>query len=166
MFGKIILAQIILINGFGVAQHSHKLNGCITDSIRNTETAFTRFEIESRFKGNMRWFLTRNIGLDSLLCQLEPSDTFFADTARITFLMGRKGSISNVNVSKATNLIFKAEALRLFKLSSCNWQMGEQGGRYVDGWVQFELYFRINRMHGEIKMNIDYKQILPVEVIL
>ena len=160
------ISLIVVVHGFSFAQLWDKTNGCITDTIKDTEAVFTRFTSEPMFKGNMKWFLTKNISLDIFLHSMQPSDTVILDTARFQFLMSKKGEISNVTISKAKSLIFQTEVMRLFRLSSCSWQIGDQGGRYVNGWAQFEIYFRLTRKYGEIKINVDYKQIVPVDLSL
>src|SRR5574343_330532 len=149
---------------FLTAQVWDKTNGCITDTLNETEAVFTRFTSEPQFKGNMKWFLTKNISLDIFLHSMSPNDTIFTDTARIQFIVSKKGEISNVTISKVKSQIFRSEVLRLFRLSSCSWEKGDQGGRYVNGWAQFEIYISVIRKYGEIKSNIDYKQIVPVDL--
>lgn len=146
------------------AQVWDKTNGCITDTLKDTEAVFTRFTSEPSFKGNMKWFLTKHLSIDVFLHAMNISDTIFVDTARVQFVMSKKGEISNVSLSKTKSQIFQAEVMRLFRLSSCSWERGDQGGRYVNGWVQFEIYFQLTRKYGEIRSTIDYKQILPVDL--
>ena len=168
ILSKIILTILLIgaFHGFAGAQVWDKMNGCITDTLKNTEAVFTRFTTEPMFKGNMKWFLTKNISLDIFLQSMQPGDTVFLDTARFKFLMSKKGEISNVTITEAKSQVFQTEVMRLFRLSSCSWQIGDQGGRYVNGWAQFEIYFRLTRKYGQIKMNIDYKQIVPVDLSL
>ncbi|HSK14472.1 MAG TPA: hypothetical protein VK907_14725, partial [Phnomibacter sp.] len=136
---KVILTILLslFMHGFLLAQVWDKTNGCITDTLKDAEAVFTRFTSEPKFKGNMKWFLTKNISLDIFLHSMTPRDTVFVDTARIQFLMSKKGEISNVTISKVKSQIFQAEVIRLFRLSSCSWERGDQGGRYVNGWAQF-----------------------------
>ena len=162
----LVIFLISLIHGHAVAQLWDKTNGCITDSLINTEVVFTRMEIEPKFKGSMKWFLTKNISLDIFLHSMHPSDTILTDTARIKFVMSKKGEISNISISKGKNHLFQSEAMRVFRLSSCSWQVGVQGGRLVNGWAQFEIYFHLTRRFGEVKMNVDYKQIIPAQLDL
>ena len=166
MLRKIIFSVlfIFLLQGFAFSQSWDRTNGCITDTLRDSEAVFTRFTTEPMFKGNMKWFLTRNISLDVFLHSMQISDTIFADTVRIKFIMSKKGEISNISVTKTRYPVFESEALRLFRLSSCSWERGDQGGRYVNGWAQFEIYFCLIREYGEIVMNIDYKQIVPPDL--
>lgn len=158
-----ILLNVFVFN-FLTAQVWDKTNGCITDTLKDTKAVFTRFTSEPKFKGNMKWFLTKNISLDPFLHCMQSSDTVFVDTARFQFLIDKTGEISNVTISKSKNQIFQAEVMRLFRLSSCSWERGDQGGIYVNGWAQFEIFFRLTRKYGEIKTTIDYIQIVPVDL--
>lgn len=165
MLRKLILLLVLATICDGVlAQTYDKSNGCISDTLTNSEKVFSRMEVIPLFKGNMKRFLIDNISIDLFLRHLQPKDTLFADAARVKFVMSKKGEISNVAVSKTKNHLFQAEILRLLRLSSCNWQIGSQGGRYVNGWAQFDIYFRIVRMNGELRINVDYKQHDPPEM--
>jgi hypothetical protein len=158
-----LLFFMAAVNYCVFAQTYDKSNGCLSDTLSNSEKVFSRMEVIPLFKGNMKRFLIDNISVDIFLRYLHPKDTLFADTARIKFVMSKKGEISNILVSKAKTALFQAEILRLLRLSSCNWQIGSQGGRYVNGWAQFDVYFRLVRMNGELRINVDYKQHDPPE---
>lgn len=110
-------------------------NGCITETLKEKEVVFSRFTVEPRFEGNMKWFLTRNISLDAILHSMNPSDTIFSDTARVTFIISKRGEISDVRISKVRSQIFQTEVTRLFRLTSCSWESGVQEGSYVNGWA-------------------------------
>lgn len=147
-----------------IAQTYDKSNGCISDTLTDTEKVFSRMEIVPLFKGNIKRFLADNISIDLFLRYMQPKDSLFADTARVKFIMSKKGEISNISISKVKSELFRAEVLRLLRLSSCNWQIGENGSRRVNGWAQFDIYFRLARRNGEVKMNVDFKQYEPPEM--
>lgn len=164
---KILISIIFLVVGVHYspfAQTYDKSNGRILDTLDDTEKVFSRMEIIPLFKGNMRRFLADNISIDLFLHYMQPTDSAFVDTARVKFIMSKKGDISNISLSKAKSELFKTEVLRLLRLSSCNWQIGQGGGRRLNGWAQFDVYFRLVRRNGEVIMNVDYKQYNPPEM--
>lgn len=128
------------------------------------ENVFTRTEITPLFKGNMHWFLIDNISIDNFLRYMPPNENLIVDTARVNFIMSKNGEIANVTISKTHSFLFQSEVLRLLRLSSCNWQIGSQGGRSVNAWVQFEIYFQLVRMNGELRVNIGYRQFEPPQM--
>lgn len=167
MLRELILLFLLLTTGNSAfAQVYDKSNGCISDTLSNSEKVFSRMEIIPLFKGNMKRFLIDNISIDLFMRYLSSKDTLFTDTARVKFVMSKKGEISNVIINKANSPLFQNEVLRLLKLSSCNWQIGSQGGRYVNGWAQFDIYFRLVRRNGELKINVNYKQFEPPEMTM
>ena len=152
---------IIFVNSYSFAQNNQKSDDDFTDTINKIDKIFIRFPYEPMFKGNMKSFLTKNISLEIFLRYMQPGDTLLTDTANIKFMLSYKGEFKNILFTKAKDSLFKYEVMRLFNLSSGNWNIAQQGGRLVNSFVQFEIYFRITRQPGEIKMNIHYKQIVP-----
>jgi hypothetical protein len=165
-----MLTKLTLVAFFVVGVHCSlfgqtfdKSNPSIVDTVSNSEHIFSRMEIIPLFKGNMKRFLADNISIDLFLRYMQPSDSLFIDTARVKFIMSKKGIISNVSISKVKSELFKVEVMRLLRLSSCNWQIGENGGRRLNGWAQFDVYFRLAKKNGEVIMNVDFMQYDPPE---
>jgi len=149
---------------FTCAQTYDKSKGCISDSLVTLDDVFSRIEVTPLFKGNMRRFLIDNLSIDLFLRYMSFKDTLITDTARVKFVMTKKGEIANVFLSKTKSPLFQSEILRLLRLSSCNWQIGSQGGRLVNAWVQVDIYFRLVRMNGELNVNVGYKQFDPPDM--
>ena len=166
--GTIMLRNIILIVLFFsykpvYGQSFVQSDSCITDTLINPEFAFTRTDHTPLYKGNFKRFLTDNIDIGLFLRDLQSKDTVFTDTARVKFIMSKNSKMSNFSISKVHDHIFGTEVIRLIRLASCNWQPANQGGRFVNSWVQFDIYFSLTSNSGEIKMNIDYKNYDPPE---
>lgn len=166
MLKKLISVAFVMFSwvSYGLSQTFDQSNGCVSDTLVNPGKVLTRIDTHPAFKGNMKRFLTNNISIDVFLRYMQPEDTLFSDTARIKFVLSKAGVISNISIGKVKNPLFQAEVLRLLRLSSCNWQIGQSGGRLVNAWVQYDIYYRIVRKNGEVKMNLDYKQFDPPEM--
>jgi hypothetical protein len=153
---------MIIFSGSNLsAQLFDRTNGCIIDTLETPENVFTRFEIAPRFRGNMQWFLTKNIHIDKFLDNIDAQETYFADTAKVRFIITRKGEIGAVSITDCNVALFEKEVFRLFRLSSCSWEPGLQGSRYVNGWFQFYVILRVERRYGSINASINYTEISP-----
>jgi hypothetical protein len=138
-----------------------KASDCLKDTLRHGEVAFTKTEITAIFKGDFRQYLTLNMSIDLFMRYILHRDSVFNDTASVKFVVSKYAEVSNIQVSKSQSPFFQAEIMRLLHISACNWHAASNGGRMVNSWIQFDIYVSLVRKRGEVKMNLDFKQLYP-----
>lgn len=133
---------------------------CYVDKFLEDEPVFTRIQINASFKGGVRafqTFLIKNIDHSKIISQLTHSQTVYADTAMVKFIITKKGTMSNLTVKNTNSDVFQKEIEEVFKKSSCHWVPGNYSGRPVNGWYQYDIYYRAKIRYGTLNISVDFK---------
>jgi hypothetical protein len=102
-------------------------------------------------------FLMTNISFQKLVGDLSQSERTYSDTARIKFIVSKKGTLSDLSVTLSKKKIFADEIVRVIKKSSCNWVAGGTE-RLLSGWYQLDIYYLIDRRHNEVTTKVTVKE--------
>lgn len=101
-------------------------------------------------------YLMTNISFQKLVTDLSQNEKTYTDTARIKFIVAKDGSISDLSVTLAKKKIFTDEIIAVIKNSSCNWIAGGTE-RLLTGWLQFDIYYSIDRRYNEVATKLKIK---------
>ncbi len=154
----IVLASIICCERL-VAQKQLKKE-CF-EPIINSENVFSKIQIPPSFIGGsntFKCFLNSSGGFAFLASELLSKDSVYFDTARVRFIVSKYGVMSNLSVTKCLSESYCKEVYRVIKLSACSWTPGNFSGRYVNGWVQMDLFFHLKRnQDNSVQKTISFK---------
>lgn len=127
----------------------------------NSENVFTKIQILPSFIGGsntFKCFLNSAGGFGFLADELLVNDSSYFDTARVRFVISKYGMMSNLSVTKCLSESFKKEVYRIIKATACSWTPGNFSGRYVNGWVQINLYFHLRRnQNSSVQYTFSFK---------
>ncbi len=160
---KHLLFIIITIGFFSytaVSQKSSKTKNCYSDKPFDKEKVFIKMLRKPYFKGepdSLINFLTSNISFQKIISDLSPNERTYSDTARIKFIVSKTGQLSDLSVTSSQKIIFADEIARVIKKSSCNWVAGGTE-RLVNGWLQFDIYYLIDRRYNEVTTKVKIKE--------
>ena len=141
-------------------QTNFDTSSCYIENIYIGENVFTKIESKAYFKGgasSFQNFLLKNINHCKFIVDLPDSQPAYTDKARIKFIISKTGVMSNLQVTGTTNDNFQAEIEKVFKQSACFWDPGDVGGRLVNGWYQYEIFYFIELKGRELKVNVGFK---------
>lgn len=155
----IVLASIICSEPL-VAQKQLKKE-CFEAKI-NAEYIFTKIETLPSFVGGsntFKCFLNSSGGFSFLANELLIKDSVYFDTARVRLVISKYGVMSNLSVTKCLSESYRKEVYRIIKESACSWTPGSFSGRYVNGWVQIDLFFHLKRnQNSSVQYTFSIKQ--------
>lgn len=159
---KYFLLTSALIGFFGQtasAQKNIKSTKCYSKKPFGKEKVFTKMLHTPHFKGgddSLVNYLMANISFQKLVTDLSQNERTYTDTARIKFIVAKDGSISDLSVTLAKKKIFTDEIIAVIKNSSCNWIAGGTE-RLLTGWLQFDIYYSIDRRYNEVTTKLKIK---------
>jgi hypothetical protein len=102
-------------------------------------------------------FLMTNISFQKLVSDLSQNERVYNDTARIKFVVSKEGKLSDLAVTMTRKKVFSDEIIEVIKKSSCSWVAGGTE-RLLNGWIQFDIYYSIDRRLNEVSINIRQKE--------
>ena len=102
-------------------------------------------------------FLMANISFQKLVTDLSHNEAIYADTARIKFIVAKNGTLSDLTITLTKKKLLTDEILRVIKKSACNWVAGGTE-RLLNGWLQFDIYYLIDRRYNEVTTKVKIKE--------
>ncbi len=156
----ITIFTILFLNPEALPQNSHNPKGCYSNKPFNKGKVFTKMLHNPHFKGgndSLINFLMTNISFNNVVSNLSQNEQIYNDTARIRFIVSKNGSLSDLSVSFAKNKMLAAEIVRVIKKSACLWVAGGTE-RLLNGWLQFDIYYSIDKRHNEVTTKIRLKE--------
>jgi hypothetical protein len=156
----LIVTILLLLTRAAISQTSDNTKNCYSDKPFNKEKAFTKMLHKPYFKGghdSFVNFLMANISFQKLVDDLSQNERLYIDTARIKFIVSKGGVLSDLSIALTKKKIFADEIARVIKKSSCNWAAGGTE-RLLNGWIQFDIYYLIDRRLNEVTTNVKVKE--------
>ncbi len=132
---------------------------CYHETVFGKSVVFDRLAIGPSFRGggdSLVDFLEGTINFQKLSADLKRSDRFYADTAKVKFIISKEGEMSNLKVSVAGKKIFEEEVINTMKKSSCRWLPGNNDGQQMNGWCELEIYYFID-MRASTSMKVSVR---------
>lgn len=160
-----IIIAIGLLSQVGCSQNSGRTKTCYSDKLSNKDKVFTRMLNEPHFNGgndSLVNFLSTNISFEKLISDFSQDRGIYSDTARIKFIVSKRGSLSDLSVTLAKKKMFAGEIARVIKKSSCNWVAGRTE-QLANGWFQFDVYFLVERSNNEVKTTMTFNEYVPTD---
>lgn len=160
-----IIVAVGLFSQTVISQKTNKAKSCYSDKPFDKENfdkekVFTKMQNKPYFKGghdSLINFLMINTSFKKLVSDLSQNERTYSDTARIKFIVSKSGSLSDLSVTLTKKKIFADEVASAIKKSSCNWVAGGTE-RLVNGWLQFDLYYTIDRRYNEVTTKVKIKE--------
>jgi hypothetical protein len=155
-----IIFTILLLNQKALPQYSNNPKSCYSDKPFKKEKVFTKMLHNPYFKGgndSLLNFIMDNIGFQKIAGTLSQNQRIYNDTARIRFIVSKNGRLSDLSVSLTKNKILASEIVRVIKKSACQWVAGGTE-RLLNGWLQFDIYYLIDRRYNELTTKIKIKE--------
>lgn len=155
-----IIASFLLFSQTAESQTSRKTKSCYSDKPFNKQKVFTKMLHTPQFKGghdSLVNFLMSNISFQRLVSKLSKNEIKYFDTARVKFIVSRTGTLSNLSVTLTKENVFADEIVKAIKKSSCNWSAGGTE-RLLNGWIQFDIYYSIERRLKEVTTSVKVRQ--------
>lgn len=147
----------------GCSQNSGDTASCYSEKLSDKDKVLTGMLNNPHFKGgndSLVNFLNTNISFEQLINDFSKNDRFYGDTARIKFIVSKQGNLSNLSVKLAKKELFADEIERVIKKSSCNWIAGRTD-QLANGWVQFDIYFLVERSNSKVKTTMTFNEYVP-----
>jgi len=141
------------------SQKNGKPKDCYRTTLSDKSKVFTRMQTNPNFKGGsdaLLNYLMANINYQKLVNDLQQNQRVCNDTARVKFIIGREGIMSDLSVTMTKRHIFASEIFRVIKKSACHWNPADFG-RYVNGWLQIDIYYSIDRRYNEVTFKVKVK---------
>ena len=151
---------LLFLTQAAISQNSDNTKSCYSDKLFNKEKVFTKMLHKPYFKGghdSFVNFLMANINFQKLVDDLSQNERLYSDTARIKFIVSKDGILSDLSITLTKKKIFADEIARVIKKSSCNWVAGGTE-RLINGWIQFDVYYLIDRQLNEVTTNVKVKE--------
>lgn len=151
---------LAILPKYHLGQIPAKTNECYTDKFPDITKVFTKMLYTPSLRGGhdaLVNYLMTNIDFQWLVGDLEQNETNYYDTARVKFIISKKGILSNLTVTRAKKKIFEEEVYKIIKKSSCNWVPGGTE-MYLNGWFQFDISYSIERRLNEMTTKIKIKE--------
>lgn len=123
------------------------------------ESVFTKIEIPAYFKGGSDAFLNfliSHINFDSIVIDLKQNERVYSDTATLSFIVSKKGRISDLTIAGTKREILRKELFKTIIQSSCYWVPGNFSGRFVNGWYKLKIFYTIDRRRQDISTKVGY----------
>jgi hypothetical protein len=143
-----------------MSQEYDTAKNCYSDKAFDKEKVFTKMLRKPYFKGghdSLINFLITNISFQNLVGDLSQNERIYYDTARIKFIVSKTGALSDLSVTLTKKKIFADEILKVIKKSSCRWTAGGTE-LLMNGWIQFDIYYSIDRRFFGVTMGIKIKE--------
>lgn len=156
----LIVSCLFLFNQTAISQNINNSKSCYSDIPFEKAKIFTKMLIKPYFKGghdSFVNFLMANISFQKLVSDLSQNERTYDDTARIKFVVSKEGKLSDLSVTLTKKKIFQDEIVEVIKKSSCNWVAGGTE-RLLNGWIQFDIYYSIDRRLNEVSTGIKLKE--------
>jgi hypothetical protein len=131
---------------------------CYTERFLDASPVFSRIEWPAGYKGGERilqYFLLQHIDARTIALEVKPTENLYADTAKLRFIVGRNGKISELTVEGTKTQAFKKEVIKAIKLSSCFWEAGNNGGRLGNSWCQLQICYTLERGDKGVAVKVD-----------
>ena len=154
------IIAIGLLNQSVLSQNSSKTKGCYSDKPFDKEKVFTKMLHKPYFKGGhdtLVNYLMTNISFQKLVNDLSQNERLYDDTARIKFVVAKNGTLSDLTVTLTKKKLLANEIVRVIKKSACNWVAGGTE-RLLNGWIQFDVYYLIDRRYNEVTTKVKIKE--------
>ena len=133
---------------------------CYVDKISDSSAVFTKLQTGIQFKGGDRKFsiyLLKNIDFEKFIPELNRNGGIYADTVRVKFVISKNAVMSNLTVSPAKCNFFQEEIYRVIRQSSCEWIPDNYSGRKVNGWIQLDVFYKLDSREGKLSSSINFK---------
>jgi TonB family protein len=114
----------------------------VVDIYNDPSIVFTKTEVPPMFKGgDTAWihFLNKNLHYPP-----EAIDKEMKGDVIVQFIVGKDGTLSDVQAISSPGKPLSAEAIRILKLSSGNWLPAFQNGRTVKCYAKKTIQFRLS----------------------
>lgn len=158
IFFLFITTVIGVIRIYGQANQDARL--CYIDKISDSSSVFTKLQIGIQFKGGDRKFqifLLKNIDFEKFIPESRRNAGIYTDTARVKFVISRNAIMSNLTVNPAKSKLFQEEIYRVIRQSSCEWIPDNYSGRQVNGWIQLDVFYKLDSRGGKLSSSVNFK---------
>ena len=112
------------------------------------------------FKGgndSLILYLMTHINFQKVRSDFAQKNRTYSDTARVKFIVSKYGSLSDLHVTLTKTQVLADEIIRVLKQSACNWVAGGTE-RLLNGWLQFDIHYSIERRFNEMAIKIKIKE--------